>query len=103
MAHNIVGLELYAIVYQPGTAFLSNVQLGQQLQQHIAYIHSLDVQGILIQGAPYGDKLHSYPVVAVHSEVEAAAILSRDPDVAGHRLRGEVHRWHPKYGIYPPM
>jgi uncharacterized protein YciI len=100
---NKLDLNLFALIYKEGPVFQLGVPLDQLLAKHIAYISSLSAQGVLIQGGPFGNKLHSYPVVATKTEIEAAALLANDPDVLDGLLQGQVRRWHPRYGIHPPM
>lgn len=98
----ITPIFLYALVYEPGPAYDPTKPAAQQLGQHAAYIAELRSQGILVQGHPFDPDLPSYPVLQV-SESRAQTVLASDPTIAAGILIGTVYRWHPKYGIYPPM
>ena len=95
-------LSLYALVYQLGPAYDPSTPPADQFGRHNAYIEGLRQQGKLFEGGAFEPDVDSYPVLQV-PEADAVAILQADPDVASGRLQGQVYRWHPRYGIYPPM
>lgn len=94
------GPKLFALIYKEGPAF-GGATAAQALQDHASHINSLRVQGILLQGGPFGDQVHSWPVVYAADTMAAQALVAADPAVVSTVLQADVFPWNIVFGIHP--
>ncbi len=85
---------MYVINYTPGAAWVPGKSISDQpLMEHSSYLQQLfDEQRLLFAG-PFLDNAGGIAIIEVQSEVEAQAIVNRDPAVVSQIFQASLHPW----------
>ena len=86
--------QAFVIDYRRGPAWLDQKSVFEQpLQNHLAYMRTLQGQGTLLLGGPFLDDAGGLIVVHAESMAEAEALMRADPAVQDGVMVAETHPW----------
>jgi uncharacterized protein YciI len=96
---------LFVLEHSPGPRWAAGTDFRQQpgIEDHLAFMSSLDEQGVLVIGGPFVDGAADRPVgmavVRVAGEDEARALADHDQAVVKGLLTYRVRPWRVPMGV----
>lgn len=87
-------MQNFVIYYRRGAAWVDGRSVFEQpLQEHLAYMKSLNERNILILGGPFTDDAGGMIIVKATALEEANELFAKDPAVRTGVMTAEAHPW----------
>jgi uncharacterized protein YciI len=87
-----VTLESFVIILQPAPAY-GTPNTDQIIDQHFAYLQSLQKDGVLLMAGRFSDVLVGLVIIEAKDRETALSIMTDDPAVKAGVFHAELHPW----------